>query len=151
VCTGETAAEVATCTSLSRVATVTSAAVPCASDGDCAGIAVGSITRDGFCGAGGQCQFITPQKKTEMGSCNTTAQCSAHNGFYNGEELHSYCDAARRCVYTTPPADVGNNLRPGENGKPYVKLRVNLQSDAAGSTSPTLYEWYMTYNCRASN
>jgi hypothetical protein len=155
VCTADNPMELATCgspmRSFSRVATITSAAVPCANDSDCGNVMVGSVTRDGFCGAGGQCQFITPQKKTEMGSCNTTSQCAAHNGFYNGEEIHSFCDTAQRCVYTTPPADIGNNLRPGENGKPYAKLRINLESDNARDQSPTLYDWYMTYYCRPQN
>jgi hypothetical protein len=149
MCTADTEAELATCGTLARIATVTSAAAACANNSDCLGVNVGGTMRDGFCGAGGQCQFITPAKRTEMGSCTTTAQCE--NGSFNGELIQSFCDAQHRCVYTSPPADIGNGLPMGQNGKPFVKLRINLQSDANGAASPTVFDWYLTYYCRALN
>jgi hypothetical protein len=151
MCTGETNAELATCGTLSRIATVTSVAGSCASDSECRGINVGGTLRDGFCGGGGQCQFISPPKRTEMGACTTDAQCAPLNGSQNGENIFTKCDPQHRCVYTTPPGDIGNNLPLGQNGKPYAKVRINLNSDTTGSATPTVFDWYLTYQCRSQN
>jgi hypothetical protein len=151
MCTADTQAELATCGTLARIATVTSIAGSCANDAECRGVMVNGTMRDGFCGAGGQCQFITPPKRTEMGSCTTDAQCAALNGSKNGDNVYTYCDPQHRCVYTTPPADIGNNLPMNQNGKPYAKLRINMTSDPTGANTPTVFDWFMTYQCRAQN
>ena len=36
----------------------------------------------------------------------------------------------------------------GQNGQPFVKVKITMTSDASGSRTPTLYDWYLTYLCR---
>jgi hypothetical protein len=147
VCTADTIAELDAC-SYSRIARVTSSGGSCTLDVDCLGVNVDGVIRDGFCGAGGQCQFIEPQRVS--GFCLDDSQCL--NGTFNGTNVASTCDPGlNQCVYSTPPADLGNNLPTGENGKPYAKVRIGLEANTIASESPVLYEWYLTYRCRSLN
>ena len=147
VCTGETEADLTGCT-FSRVATVTSASGSCATNTDCKNLNDNGTLRDGFCGTGGQCQFITPPK--ESGFCTADNQCP--NGLLEGETVASYCNGGtNQCKFTTPPADIGSNLMDGQNGKPFVKMRITMNSDSNQSKTPTLYDWYMEYVCATSN
>ncbi len=146
VCTGDTPGDLSSCT-YSHVATVTSATGACATNADCKNITVNGALTDGFCGAGGQCQFISPPKLS--GFCTADAQCP--NGSLNGDIVASYCKtSANQCQYTTPPADIGGNLMQGQNGKPYVKMKVTLNANSDGSASPTLYDWFLEYVCRGN-
>jgi hypothetical protein len=144
MCTASDTAALASC-SFSLIATVTSSLSTCASNADCRNIDLGGTFKDGFCGTGGQCQFIDPPKLS--GPCSTDADCP--NGSQNGAIIASTCDiAVGRCSYRTPPADIAARLPPGDNGKPYARLRITLNPDAAGSKTPTLYEWYVQYYCQ---
>jgi hypothetical protein len=142
MCTGETEDELDGC-SFSRIATVTSGA-SCATDVACQNVNVGGFVRSGFCGAGGQCQFIDPPKLASV--CSSDAECI--DGLRNGEWEAKFCNTDEgQCQYTTPPADIGANLLEGDNGKPFIKLRVNLNANMNGSAAPMLNEWYLTYQC----
>jgi hypothetical protein len=35
----------------------------------------------------------------------------------------------------------------GQNGKPFVKMRITLRANGDASATPTLYDWHLTYNC----
>jgi hypothetical protein len=149
MCTAGSAADLASC-SYSRVATVVSAGA-CSTSSDCKNVNVGGVMRDGFCStSGGQCQFITPPKLSV--ACSSNADCAVLNGPYNGETISTFCNMTKhQCENTTPPAEIGNNLMQGQNGKPFAKLKVTLKADANASATPTLYEWYMQYVCRPLN
>jgi hypothetical protein len=149
VCTADTEAELATDCDYATVATVTSSAGSCATDSDCSNVTVGGMTRSGFCGAGGQCQFVSPQK-TLMENCASDADCEV--GTRNGEWEASFCNAARHCQYTTPPADVATALdEVSGNGKPYAQVRVRLNANTSRSEAPILESWYLTYECGGGN
>ena len=153
VCTAATEAELSGCT-YTRIVNVTSVSVPCTpgQHDQCLGQDVGGgEIKDGFCGAGGQCQFVDPAKVT--GFCTDDSQCDATiNGTVNGFNIDSTCDTAlNQCVLSTPPADLGSPLVDvGGDGKPFAKVRVVLNSNDDASATPTLYEWYLTYFCRSS-
>jgi hypothetical protein len=142
MCTAETEAALATdCTdaSYSLVATVTSIAGGCATNSQCPG---------GFCGAGGQCQFINPPKIQDP--CLSDTDCP--NGTFDGFEKTSHCNfAMNQCQYDSLPAELGDHLMMGQNGQPFVRMRILLHANADGSATPTLQDWYLTYVCRASN
>jgi hypothetical protein len=128
----------------SRIATVTSSSNPCATNADC-------VAMNGFCGRGGQCQFITPPKLN--GVCSTTAQCL--NGPSHGSQsdpiVASFCNGtAGECQYTTPPADIGGNLMQGQNGKPWMQVKITLNATPDQSKTPTLYDWFLEYSCRGN-
>ena len=36
----------------------------------------------------------------------------------------------------------------GTNGKPYVKVKITLNSNSNQSLTPTVYDWYLQYQCR---
>jgi hypothetical protein len=151
LCTATTAALLATecvgTTGYSRVASVTSSSGSCAINSECIGVSVGGVLKDGFCGKGGQCQFISPQKLG--GTCTKDADCANAPG-PNGEIPTSTCDTtAKQCRFTTPPADIATNLPAGQNGKPFMKVRITLKADPSASTTPSVFDWYLTYWCRA--
>ena len=148
VCTGESTTDLMSGCTYAHVATVTSSSGGCATDSECANIVVGGTTRTGFCGAGGQCQFVTPQKRADQ--CSSQADCLV--GTRNGEWESSFCNASNQCQYTTPPGDVAEALDAiAGNGLPYAQVRVTLNANTSGSAAPTLLSWYMTYNCTGAN
>ena len=150
MCTATTQAGLASCT-YSRVATVSSSASSssCTTLADCKA-PPGSTAGDGFCGTGGQCQYIAPAKLGII--CSSNADCASLNGPLNGEQIATYCNTQKgQCQYITPPAEIGDNLLDGQNGNPFAKLRVTLNADPAASKSPTLFEWNLQYVCRPLN
>ena len=56
-CTG-TPSPTCTTSNFSRIATVSSVSGSCATNAECQDVNVGGTVKDGFCGTGGQCQFI---------------------------------------------------------------------------------------------
>jgi hypothetical protein len=81
--------------------------------------------------------------------CASDADCP--NTIVNGHTLASRCNTvSQKCVYSTPPVDIASNLAPGNNGKPYAKLRVELHADSDATHSPALYEWSLEYNCNSA-
>lgn len=145
MCTADSSLGLATC-SYTRIATVTSSAVGCRSNVDCKGIVSEGVTRDGFCGNGAQCQFVTPVKREEY--CTSDAMCP--QGAYKDFLIESHCDMTQsQCVYTTPPAEVGSALGT-QNGKAFAKIRIELRSNADASATPVLNTWNLEYNCRSA-
>jgi cysteine-rich repeat protein len=148
MCTADDPTGLASC-SFSRIATVVTNGGACSDSNACKGKVVNGVTRDGFCGAGQQCQFIDPPKVN--GSCTSDAQC------LNGPQANmwtyeSHClTGSNQCEYTAPPADIGNHLMLGQNGRPYVRMRVTLNANADMSKTPTLYDWFLQYLCRGTN
>jgi hypothetical protein len=60
----------------------------------------------------------------------------------DGENDYSFCNTSmNQSQYIAPPADVGNNLMKGQNGKPYVKVRVTVNADSTKAKAPTLFDW----------
>ncbi|MDD9946171.1 MAG: PPC domain-containing protein, partial [Myxococcales bacterium] len=146
MCAADSLADLGSCT-LNTVATVTSAGGPCTSDTQC--LNVGG--EDGFCADNGTCQFITP-KKRESVLCGSDLQCPNQPLGAGDFTLVSYCETTTgECVYRSAPADVGSNLAAGENGKPFARMQITLNANPTGSAAPTLYDWYVTYNCRQGN
>jgi hypothetical protein len=138
LCTADDPSQFGTC-SYSRIATVTSTPVSCSDNAKCM-----TMVGDSFCGDDGFCQVISPPKAS--GVCASDADCP--NSTVNGHLLASRCNTpTQKCVFSTPPADIASNLAPGDNGKPYAKLRVDLHADSDASHSPTLYEWSLEYSC----
>jgi cysteine-rich repeat protein len=148
VCTGNDPTDLMSDCDYVRVATVTSLSGACSTHNECLNVMVGGIERSGFCGAGGQCQFVSPPKQIDR--CSTSADCEV--GTRNGEWESSFCNPAGRCEYTTPPGDVATALdSTGSNGLPYSQLRVTLRANSNASAAPTLFSWYMTYECAGAN
>jgi len=148
VCTGESESDLMSDCDYTQVATVTSSSGSCATDSECLNVNVGGTVRSGFCGAGGQCQFVSPQKVAD--SCNTSADCES--GTRNGEWESSFCNPAGQCQYTTPPGDVAAALDSvNGNGLPYAQVRVRLNANMSRSQAPTLESWYVTYLCTGAN
>jgi len=148
VCTGESQSDLMSDCDYTEVARVTSSAGSCATDSECQNVSFGGTTRSGFCGAGGQCQFVSPQKTID--ECRTSADCQS--GTRNGEWESSFCNGSGECQYTTPPADVAAALDAiNANGLPYAQVRITLNANMIRSEAPTLESWYMTYLCAGAN
>jgi hypothetical protein len=70
--------------------------------------------------------------------------------------IHSHCETTSSaygfgyCVASSEPVDIGATLLPAENGQFFSKLRITLHSDSTLLHTPTLHDWYLTYNCHAS-
>ncbi|MDD9968663.1 MAG: PPC domain-containing protein, partial [Myxococcales bacterium] len=142
-CSAETEAALDGC-SFGTVATVVSNGATCVVSGDCLGLDVGGVTRDGYCTSGGRCQFIDPQ--TSRPFCLSDADCDIGN--YQGHEIRSSCDlTTNECVYSTVPANIGAALELGTNLQPYLRSRVTLYSNSTASYAPTLYDFWITYEC----
>src|SRR6185436_10696637 len=107
---------------------------------------INGTTRDGFCGHGRTCQFIDPPRIG--GPCTSDAQCP--NGDPGNKEIYySVCKTGIGfCQYIAPPADIGSNLMKGQNGKPYVKVKVTLNADSSKAKTPTLFDWFLQYQCQ---
>jgi cysteine-rich repeat protein len=147
MCTGALPDDLEGCT-YSRIASITSSSDNCGFNAACQNVNVGGTLRDGFCGKGGQCQFIDPPKVE--GFCTTDAECPS--GLLNGLEVTRRCNqTVSACQYVSPPAEIGNNLREGQNGRPHAKVRVTLQTSADRSQTPTLFDWSVQYECRSGN
>ena len=145
MCTGTTMSDLSSC-SYSRVATVSSNGDQCSLNADCKNAKLNGVTRDGFCGTGKTCQFIDPPRIG--GYCTNDTQCP--NGDPgNGEIYYSFCKTSmNQCQYIAPPADIGGNLMKGQNGKPFIKVKVTLNANTSKSQTPTLFDWYLQYQCR---
>jgi hypothetical protein len=131
----------------SHIATASSLLKSCTQNADCLGIDLGSGPDDGFCGASGQCQKLTPQKLG--GTCADDDECP--NGSLNGKLIATHCDLTqKRCLYTTQPAALGSALAIGEQALPYLQLKITLNADATHGAAPTLYQWSAQYVCRDS-
>jgi hypothetical protein len=142
-CAAATEDELEGC-SFGSVVSVTSNGATCAAPADCLSQVVGGVTRDGYCARDGTCQFLDPQ--TARPACASDAQCP--NGRYQGFELASTCNTSRNeCVYSTPPADVGEALTASSNFLPYLRSRVTLYADPGATRAPTLHDFWITYNC----
>jgi hypothetical protein len=148
MCTANSSAaldtECVSASAFSRIARVTSMPGTCFSNADCQDVDISGTVRDGFCGAGGECQFITPPKVAYP--CSSDAACP--NGDYNGEFMTSSC-VAGECRFASPPAEITDNLMRQHQGRPYVKMKITLRANNDASATPTLYDWYLTYECRA--
>ena len=63
-------------------------------------------------------------------------------------KIISECDTATaQCLYRSPPADIANNISASADGKTWGRLYVYMNNNATQS-SPVLYRWNVTYNCR---
>jgi hypothetical protein len=93
----------------------------CADDADC---------ESGYCAPDNTCQLITGAVCELDDDCPQDATCSG--GF---------------CTYPQQPMDIAGSLSPGQNFKPYIYVEVTLYADPAGSETPALYEWMLTYLC----
>jgi hypothetical protein len=111
---------------------------------------------DGFCSDYGTCQFVTPAKIAYDVPCGSDGMCP--NGPLGAGDyvISSRCQRTPGatgfgyCVYMSQPADLGGTLLSGEQGRAFARVRVTMNSDATGSVAPTLYQWYLTYQCRTS-
>jgi hypothetical protein len=124
----------------------------CASDAQCRDI---PSYGDGYCNSG-TCQFISEPKVAYDVPCSDDSVCPNGKlgaGDYN---IASTCERTRGaygygyCVYTSQPVDLGGTLLPGEQGLSFARVRFTLHSDSAGDLAPTLYQWNLTYFCKAS-
>src|SRR6185295_16897592 len=95
MCTGAVPADLEGCT-YSRITTVTSSADLCTKNADCLNVNLGGTFRDGFCGKGGECQFLDPFKME--GFCTTDAECPS--GLLHGQEVSRRCNQTKnKCEY----------------------------------------------------
>jgi hypothetical protein len=148
ICTADTAAGLTTCSwvpTAGRQKVTVQAKGTCIDDSQCQGI---TGFGDGYCTAYGTCQFINAQKIAYDLPCTSTSGSCPNGPDIHGNVIASKCDTSiGRCVYTSQPADIGETLPTGENGKYYARIRVTLHADPSASKAPTLYSWYVTYNC----
>ncbi|HEX7480561.1 MAG TPA: hypothetical protein VF331_22365, partial [Polyangiales bacterium] len=132
ICTADTAAGLGSCswydpmTNSAKQRVIVSSKGSCLDDSQCQGIAGYG---DGYC-TRGACQFIQAEKIAYDLPCTATSG-SCPNGPVGtgGAVIATKCDTSiGHCVYTSQPADVGQTLKTGENGKYYSRIRVTLHS-----------------------
>jgi hypothetical protein len=109
----------------------------------------------GFCTAG-TCQFITEPKVAFDVPCSDQGNCP--NGPLGAGDyvIASRCETNPAaygygyCVYSSLPADMGATLLPGEQGRPFARVRFTLHADSTRTQAPTLFEWNMRYFCKSA-
>jgi hypothetical protein len=150
LCTADSEALLDACDWSSDKVSVTAHGV-CTTDADCANV-------DGY-GTGacvsGLCRFVSPNKIWSSLLCTTDAQCP--NGPLGAGDyvLTSRCQTDSslagygRCIGVSPPLDLGALLGVGDNGKAFSKIHITFRANPAQTVSPTLFDWDLTYNCRA--
>ncbi|HKP59924.1 MAG TPA: C-type lectin domain-containing protein [Polyangiales bacterium] len=127
----------------------------CLADSECVNV---SGNGNGFCSDWGVCQFIDQPKVDWDRTCTDDSACKDRwMGPYGATDyvLSSHCETKSsafgygHCVLHSAPADVGATLPHGEDGKLFSRVRVKLHANSAGTASPTLYEWQLTYRCQS--
>jgi hypothetical protein len=124
----------------------------CTTDSDCLNVpGYGS----GLC-TNGSCRFINAAKIFPDLSCSDDSQCP--NGPLGAGKylIRSRCETTPgaygygACVALSEPVDLGSTLLSSQNGQAFAKVHITFHSDELMTHTPTLYDWYLTYNCHTA-
>jgi hypothetical protein len=156
LCTADTTAALSSCVwhadGSTRPQVTVSAQGSCSADADCFGNATYG---NGLC-TNGTCRFINAPKIFPDIGCMDDTKCP--NGPLGAGDyvIRSRCETNAgapgfgRCIALSAPADMGATLQSSDDGRAFAKVRITLNSNAIMTKSPTLYDWYLTYDCHAA-
>jgi hypothetical protein len=152
LCTAESSAALASCVWSTRPKITVTSHGGCNTNTDCLQVpGYGS----GLC-TNGACRFINQAKIFHDVSCTNDSQCP--NGPLGAGDylIRSRCETTPgaygfgACVAMSEPADLGSTLQGAENGRAFAKVHITLNANPLMTQSPTLYDWYLTYDCHAA-